>query len=164
MPEIALRVCKFNCDLPSAALFGIDVNYPALALFFGETIDDENLLAELDARLHVEQPTVQAHRHRGGYIAEGMVPGSPSVNFHGNGKWEALATAAFNHGNSFEALGLSNWRTLKLGPATLQRNGTPLINYITRTPQSLRSKPLAIDETASEDRSLPPLLTDFGVA
>jgi hypothetical protein len=99
VPEIAFRFCKFDGYLPSAALFRFYIHDPAFALFLRETIHNENFLAEFYARLHVEQPPVQAHRHRGGYIAERMIPGTPSVNFHGNGKREALATAAFNHAN-----------------------------------------------------------------
>jgi len=58
VPEITLRICEFDRDLPSAALFRIDIHYAAFALFLGEAIDDEDLLAEFYARLHVEQPAV----------------------------------------------------------------------------------------------------------
>ena len=58
MPEITVRICKFDRDLPSATVCRIDKNYPAFALFLGEAIDDENLLAESYARLQVEQAAV----------------------------------------------------------------------------------------------------------
>lgn len=119
MPEIALSFCKFNRDLPSAPLLRININYAAFALFFRETIDDENLLAELYRRLHVEQPAIQAYRHCGSHIAEGVVPGSPSINFDRNRKREALATAALNHGDLLRSVGIRELaRDLKVGPAT----------------------------------------------
>lgn len=113
MPEIALSFCKFNRDLPSAPLFRIDINYAAFALFFCETIHDQNLLAELYRRLHVEQPAVQANSHRGSYIAERVIPGSSSVNFDGNRKREALATAALNHGNLLRSARIREFARLK---------------------------------------------------
>ena len=58
MPEITGHICEFDCDLPSAALFRIDIHYAAFALFLGEAVDDEDLLAEFYARLHVEQAAV----------------------------------------------------------------------------------------------------------
>jgi hypothetical protein len=58
VPEIPVPICEFDCDLPSAALFRIDVHYTAFALFLSERIDDQDLLAEFYARFHIEQPTV----------------------------------------------------------------------------------------------------------
>ena len=58
MPEITVRICKFDSDLPSGAVCRIDENYPAFAFFLGEAIDDEDLLAEFYARFHVEQAAV----------------------------------------------------------------------------------------------------------
>jgi hypothetical protein len=58
MPEIAVRFCEFDGDLPAAADFRIDKHYTAFALFFGEAIHDEDLLAEFYAGLHLEQPAV----------------------------------------------------------------------------------------------------------
>jgi len=97
VPEITVRICEFDRDPPSAALFQIDRHYTAFASFFGEAIDDEDLLAEFYVGLHVEQAAVLAHSHRGGYIAEGTVPGGPTVNFDWNRKRESLATPAFDH-------------------------------------------------------------------
>jgi len=105
VPKITVRIYEFDSDLPSAALFRIDRHYAAFALFRGEAINDEDLLAESYARLHVEQPTVTAHRHRSGYSSERMVPRSPSVDFDGNRKRKALATAAFDHRNLLRDVG-----------------------------------------------------------
>jgi hypothetical protein len=60
VPEISvrMRIGEFNTDSPATAGLRMDINYAAFALFFGEAIDDENLLAEFYAGLHVEQPTV----------------------------------------------------------------------------------------------------------
>ena len=58
MPEITLRVCEFDRDLPSTALFRIDRHDAAFAPFLGEAVDDEDLLAEFYGRLHVEQTAV----------------------------------------------------------------------------------------------------------
>ncbi len=60
VPEITIRVCigEFDSDSPATARLRFDIDYVAFALFFGEAIDDEELLAEFYAGLHVEQPTV----------------------------------------------------------------------------------------------------------
>ena len=58
MPEITVHICAFDRYLPSAALFRINIHYAAFALFLGEAIDDEDLLAEFYAGIHVEQPAV----------------------------------------------------------------------------------------------------------
>jgi hypothetical protein len=60
VPEITSGVCigEFDGDSPATAGLRFDVDYAAFALLFGETIDDENLLAEFYAGLHVEQPAV----------------------------------------------------------------------------------------------------------
>src|SRR5580693_4696111 len=84
VPEIAARFGKFDGDLPSAAGFRIDKHNAAFALFFGETVDDEDLLAEFYAGPHLEQPAVQADGLGGGYISEGTVSEGMSVNFDGN--------------------------------------------------------------------------------
>jgi hypothetical protein len=107
MPEVAIRICEFDRDLPSAALSRIDVHHAAFAFFLCEAVDDEDLLAEFYARLHVEQPTVQAHCQRGGYFAEGMIARAPTVNFDGDGKRDALAAATFNHRNLLRIF--KNW-------------------------------------------------------
>jgi hypothetical protein len=46
VPKITVRTCEFDSDLPSVALFRIDGHYVAFALFLGEAINDEDLLAE----------------------------------------------------------------------------------------------------------------------
>lgn len=97
MPEIAIRFCEFDRDPPSAPTVRIHRHYAALALFLGEAIDDEDLLSGFYAGLHAEQAAIQAHCHRCGFIAERAVPGGPSVNFDGNRKREAIATATFDH-------------------------------------------------------------------
>jgi hypothetical protein len=99
MPEIAARFCKFDGDLPAAAGFRIDKHNAAFAFFFGETVDDEDLLAGFYAGAHLEQPAVQADGLGGGYISEGTVSEGMSVNFDGNREREALATAALDHRN-----------------------------------------------------------------
>jgi len=58
VPEIAVGICEFDRDLASAALFRIDIHYAAFALFLGEAVHDEDLLAEFYAGIHVEQPAV----------------------------------------------------------------------------------------------------------
>ena len=99
MPEITVRICKFDSDLPSAPVCRIDENYPAFALFLGEAIDDQDPLAKFYPRLYVEQATVFANCHRSGYYSEWMVTRTPAVDFNGNCKRESLAPAAFNHRN-----------------------------------------------------------------
>jgi hypothetical protein len=60
VPEITARthLGELDGDSPATARLRFDINYAAFALFFGEAIDDENLLAEFYAGLHVEQPAV----------------------------------------------------------------------------------------------------------
>jgi len=42
----------------SAALFRIDIHHATFALFLGEAIHDEDLLAEFYTRLHIEQAAI----------------------------------------------------------------------------------------------------------
>src|SRR3984957_16940097 len=112
VPEIAVRFCEFDGDLPAAAEFRIDKHYAAFALFFCEAVHDKDLLAEFYWGLHVEQPAIQADGHGGGYIAEGTVSGSASVNFDGNRIGKARATAALDHRNLLS--NPKNWRSSRL--------------------------------------------------
>jgi hypothetical protein len=50
MPEVAIRICEFDRELAPAALSRIDIRYAAFAFFLCEAVDDEDLLAEFDAR------------------------------------------------------------------------------------------------------------------
>ena len=58
VPEIAVRLCEFDGDLPASADFRVDKDYAAFALFFGEAIHDKDLLAEFYGGLHLEQPAM----------------------------------------------------------------------------------------------------------
>ncbi len=62
MPEITVGVCigEFDSDSPTTARLRFDIDYAAFALFFGEAIDDEDLLAEFYVG-----PSSRATRHVG---------------------------------------------------------------------------------------------------
>jgi hypothetical protein len=99
VPEIPVPTREFDGNSPSAALLRFDIHDATFALFLGEAIDDQDPLAKFYPRLHVEQATVFANRHRGGYCSERMVTRTPAVNLNGNRKRESVAATAFDHRN-----------------------------------------------------------------
>ena len=137
MPEVPVGAPsgEFDGDSPTTPGLGFDGHNAAFSFLFGEAIDNKDLLAEFYARLHFQQPAVQADCHGGGNITKRVVSRGPSVNLDGNSKRKALAAAALDHRNH-----LSNPGTgagLRLMGAAMKGNSTPLLKWIQVVPDEL---------------------------
>lgn len=97
VPEVALRIGKLDSDIPFATSASVNGNDASLAFLGGVTVHKENFLAALKLRGEWQEPSVQVHSGGDSNFAEGMVFRCPSIDSHGNRKWQALAAALFLH-------------------------------------------------------------------
>lgn len=124
MPEIALKVCELHADSSLGPQIRLNVNHPALALFFRHTVNQQNLLPALHFGAYGQQSTMNAHCICFGNIAERPVVRRPAVNTHWNRQRQTLAASLlpkFVHPASQGENGLPFLKvvcSLKLGNST----------------------------------------------